>query len=179
MRVSLLAAVDIDGCIGKSGNHKLQWRQAEDMKRFKELTTGQVVIMGYNTFASLDFKPLPNRVNIVISKNHVEELRSNDEILCVSSLENAISLAKDMYLCKEAFIIGGALVYNEAIAKRLIQRIYLTVVKTKCGGDAFVQIPDFAKTPYSDWVTVKSEKVEADEKNEYPMIFFIHEKGKF
>ncbi len=175
MRVSLLAAVDLDGCIGKSGNHKLQWRQAEDMKRFKELTTGQVVIMGYNTFASLGFKPLPNRINIVISRKHIEELRTNKEILCTSSLESAISLAKDMYLCNEAFIIGGALVYNEAIAKRLVKRIYLTVVMTQCGGDAFIHVPDFAKTPYNDWVTVKSEKVKADEKNEFPMIFFVHE----
>ena len=178
MIVSLLVAVDLDGCIGKSGNHKLPWRQSEDMKRFKELTSGQVVIMGYNTFASLGFKPLPNRVNIVISRNHIGELRENSEICACTSLESAISLAKDMYLCDKAFIIGGALVYNEAIAKRLVKRIYLTVVMTKCDGDAFIQVPDFGKSPYNNWVTVKSEKVKADEKNEYPMIFFVHEERK-
>ena len=178
MRVSLLAAVDLDGCIGKSGNHKLQWRQAEDMKRFKELTTDQVVIMGYNTFASLNFKPLPNRVNIVISRAHIDELRENKEILCASSLEKAISLAKDMYICNEAFIIGGALVYNEAIEKGLVSRFYLTVVKTQCQGNAMVKIPDFAKTPYNNWRVAESRSVPADEKNEFPMIFFVYEERK-
>ena len=178
MRVSLLVALDLDGCIGKKGNHRLQWRQAEDMKRFRALTTGQVVIMGYNTFASLDFKPLPNRVNIVISRAHIDELRENPEILCASSLEKAISLAKDMYLCKEAFIIGGALVYNEAIEKRLASRYYLTIVKTQCGGDAIVKIPDFAKPPYNNWEAVQSDAVDADEKNEFPMIFFVYEERK-
>ena len=164
------------------------------MKRFKELTTGQVVIMGYNTFASLNFKPLPNRVNIVISRAHIDELRENKEILCVSSLEKAISLAKDiyicneiakaislakdMYICNEAFIIGGALVYNEAIEKGLVSRFYLTVVKTQCQGNAMVKIPDFAKTPYNNWRVAESRSVPADEKNEFPMIFFVYEERK-
>lgn len=177
--LNLIVATDLNGCIGKSGNFALPWKQSEDLKRFKRLTSGNVVIMGYNTFASLGFKPLPNRINIVISKSRAAELRalSNaDEFSVVSSLENAISHANDFYLCEKVFLIGGALVYNEAIEKQLVDKMYITVVKTQIDGDAFIKIPDFSSSQFNDWVTSRSEKFPIDEKNEFETIYFVHER---
>ena len=64
IKVAHIVATDINGCIGKAG--KMPWHLPADLKRFKELTKGGVVIMGRKTFDSLGLMPLPNRMNVII-----------------------------------------------------------------------------------------------------------------
>ena len=100
-----IVAVDRNGAIGKDGN--LPWHYSADMKFFKETTTGNAVVMGHNTWLSLK-KPLPNRLNIVLSRR--SEVEPQDSVLLLrevqSVLKTAGSLEGDLY------VIGGEQVYQ-------------------------------------------------------------------
>ena len=106
MTISIIAAVAKNRAIGYK--NKLLYNIDDDMKRFKAITTGHTVIMGRKTFESLPFGTLPGRRNIVItnSKEYI------DGCECMNSINKAI------YECqneKEVFIIGGGMIYDEAI----------------------------------------------------------------
>lgn len=131
-RLALIAAVAENGCIGI--NNQLPWYLPEDLKYFRRLTTGSVVIMGRKTYESIG-KPLPNRTNIVISRKagyHPEGIK------VVSSLEDALDLAaqvSEINGIDDVFVIGGAQIY--ALALPLANRLYLTEVQKTVEGDAF------------------------------------------
>ena len=167
--VSLIVSADVNGCIGKSGPEPLVWKQKADMMRFKKLTTGNVVIMGFNTFVSLG-RPLPNRINIVDSKRHKDELLARNDVIVVESLEEAITLAITAFPDKKPFLIGGGMLYNEAIEKDFVKEFFLTVVKTSIQGDAIVKFHKFSDS--SKWEYCNEESVLADDSNEFKSIFF-------
>jgi dihydrofolate reductase len=126
--ITIVVAYDEDLGIGKDG--QIPWQIPEDMRHFKELTTGHTVIMGRKTWDSLPpkFKPLPNRVNIVLSWSGC------DAPLVADSLEKAIEMApKD----KEIFIIGGGQVYSEAYASGLVDRVLASEIKGKYEADTW------------------------------------------
>lgn len=131
-RLAIIAAVAENGCIGI--NNQLPWYLPEDLKYFRRLTTGGVVIMGRKTYESIG-KPLPNRTNIVISRKagyHPEGIK------VVSSLEEALDLAaqvSEINGIDDVFVIGGAQIY--ALALPLANRLYLTEVQKTVEGDAF------------------------------------------
>lgn len=131
-RLAIIAAVAENGCIGI--NNQLPWYLPEDLKYFRRLTTGGVVIMGRKTYESIG-KPLPNRTNIVISRKagyHPEGIK------VVSSLEDALDLAaqvSEINGIDDVFVIGGAQIY--ALALPLANRLYLTEVQKTVEGDAF------------------------------------------
>jgi dihydrofolate reductase len=103
MEINLIWAQNFDGGIGENG--ELPWHISEDLKNFKKITLNSIIIMGRKTWDSLPFKPLPNRRNIVLSKNkikNVEVYHNIDECLDVLKKE-AIS---------KVFIIGGASIYK-------------------------------------------------------------------
>lgn len=108
MKLSLIAAVSNNQCIGKQNT--LPWMLPPDMRYFKETTSGHVVIMGRKTFESIGSKPLPNRVNIIISKTIVAILpNQTQKVHVVTSVEQALWLA-DMLTAatgQEIFVIGG------------------------------------------------------------------------
>lgn len=104
--ITHIVAHDLNRAIG--GNNQLLWHIPEDLKRFKELTTGNTVIMGGKTFQSIG-KSLPNRQNLVVSRKYL-------------SINDAISLARN-----DIFIIGGGEIYEQTID--LADRIELTLVK--------------------------------------------------
>ncbi len=137
--ISLIAAHDLDRVIGK--NNDLPWHIAEDLKQFKDITTGHPVIMGRNTFRSIYDrlgKPLLERQNIVIS-SHVLKI---ENVETVNSLNEAIERADDS---DEVFIIGGSRVYNDALAEDLVDRMYITLVNAHIpGGDAYFPFYDDA-----------------------------------
>lgn len=111
----------------------LPWHIPEDMKRFRLLTTGQVIIMGKNTYNSLPdgFRPLPNRRNIVISREGIQGLESFSSIeICLESLHTE--------WIQEVYIIGGATIYNQFFEKWLIDQVELTLVDGVHDGDIFV-----------------------------------------
>src|SRR3989344_9590639 len=125
-RISLIVAIDSRGGIGKDNTIPLHI--SEDLKRFKKLTTGHPVIMGRKTFESiLEYigKPLPNRVNIVVTQNPDFK---KEGIVISNSLEDAINKAKKSEN-REIFIIGGAHVFREVLEKGIVNRIYLTKVE--------------------------------------------------
>lgn len=119
MIVSLVAATDLKGGIGK--NNALPWNFPEDLKRFRELTEGHAIIMGRKTYLSIG-KPLPNRLNIVLSRNSIS---TDPNLKMARNLEEALKLA-EQHGKEEVFIIGGGTVYEQAITKA--NRIYLTKV---------------------------------------------------
>lgn len=132
-RLALIAAVAENGCIG-IGN-KLPWYLPEDLRYFKRITSGKPVVMGRSTFESLG-RPLPNRTNIVISRN--ERFRVPEGVRVAHSLEQALAIADAVAAIdgsEEVMIIGGAQIY--ALALPLVQRMYLTEVGRTVAGDAF------------------------------------------
>ncbi len=119
----MIAAIARNRVIGKNG--KLPWHIPEDLARFKQLTTGHTVIMGRKTFDSLD-KPFPNRVNIVITSNVINGVKS------YPSLEFALQALNNE---KEVFVIGGGRVYTDAL--RLADELRLTLLDRDVDGDTY------------------------------------------
>jgi dihydrofolate reductase len=125
-----IVAVDRNGAIGKGG--KLPWHYSADMKFFKETTTGNACVMGYKTWRTLK-KPLPNRLNIVLSRQ--SEIEPQDSVVVLRDVASVLSLAKD--LNRDLFVIGGAQVYLSFlphIEKWIVTEVPLTIE----GADAFV-----------------------------------------
>lgn len=125
--MTLIAAVGNRGEIGRDGD--LVWRIPADLRHFKELTLGQAVIMGRKTWESLPHRPLPGRLNIVLTRNGEYEC---DGALKASDLDEAVRLAAG----RIPFVIGGESVYRQALP--LAQRIELTRIHATDGkADAF------------------------------------------
>ncbi len=125
-----IVAVDRNGAIGKDG--KLPWHYPADMKFFKETTTGNACVMGYNTWLTLK-KPLPNRLNIVLSRK--AELEQQDSVVVCRDVESVLSMAKDIN--GDLFVMGGAQVYKSFLPytqKWLVTEVPLAVE----GADTFV-----------------------------------------
>ena len=135
MSISMIAAVGRNLELGKGNN--LIWHFKEDMKFFKETTTGSSVIMGRKTFESLP-KALPNRKNIVITNNRDYVA---DGGYVVNSIEKALELAGD-----NAFIIGGGNIYSQFLP--LAEKLYLTEIEDECA-DADTYFPQFDKNDYT------------------------------
>jgi dihydrofolate reductase len=161
MKISIVVAASLDNAIGR--NNDLLWKLPADMRFFKNLTWGMPVIMGRKTFESMKSKPLPGRVNIVITSqsNLMEE---NDQLRVAESLITAINIAASTD-CLEAFIIGGGEIYRQSMS--IADRIYLTRVET--------HFPN-ADTHFSDIDTqafglTDSFTHHADEKHNFPFRF--------
>lgn len=131
MKVIIVVAVDRNGCIGKDGS--IPWpRIKEDMRHFRVVTGNNPVIMGRKTWDSipLGFRPLPNRPNIVISRN--QELALEGAVK-VGSLEEAFAKCGGY---QEVCVIGGAEIY--ALAMKHADIIWLTrIFVNVLNGDAF------------------------------------------
>ncbi|MDI9878091.1 dihydrofolate reductase [Flectobacillus longus] len=162
MKLSIIVATAEKGVIGK--DNQLIWHLPEDLKMFKRLTTGHVIIMGRKTFESIG-KPLPNRTSIIISRNtdyHVEGC------ITVGSLGEAVAKAKEIGN-EEAFIIGGAQIY--ALALDMADTVYLTQVHHEFEGDAF-----FPELDTNIWAETERKSFSPDEKHAYAFDFVTLEK---
>lgn len=129
---TIIAAVAHDGAIGRNGD--LAFHISADLKRFKALTTGHTVVMGRRTFESLPKGALPNRRNIVVTRNATYG---------APGIETAASLdeALDMAAGDEIFIIGGGEIYRQGIG--LADRLELTEIDADCqGADTFFPTVD-------------------------------------
>ena len=148
MRVSAILAATLQGGIGCKG--ALPWKPGtlpEDMVRFKALTTGKAVLMGRVTWDSLPakFRPLPDRVNIVISSTMPAGVDESTGVVTVGSVEEGLRAAENASV-DEAFLIGGRSLYTRAFAG-LASRIYLTSVAKSFDADTFVPLPDVTASP--------------------------------
>ncbi len=162
--ISVICALAEDRGIGRK--QELLWRLPNDMRRFKTLTEGHIVVMGRKTFESLPKGALPNRKNIVLSS--MPEAMGATCISC-TSMEEAIQLSESD---KEIFIIGGAGAYQEALG--LADKMYLTFVHATFP-DADVYFPE---VNYDEWEEVKREDHPADEKHAYAYTFVDFVKKK-
>ncbi len=132
LELCIIAAIDEERGIGK--DNRLMWQIPEDMKRFRELTLGQVVIMGRKTFDSLParFKPLPKRHNIILTRDLTWIY---PEVTIAHTLAQAIKLAYSSVQAERIAVVGGGQVYQEALS--LVDRLYLTLVEGRFGADTF------------------------------------------
>jgi dihydrofolate reductase len=130
MRKIIIVAYDEERAIGKDG--EIPWHYSEDMKRFKDKTTGHSVIMGRKTYFSLpeDFRPLPERKNIVLSRSDPELPESVEK---ANSLDEAYKIAEEN--SDKAFIAGGESVYRQALDDA--DKMIITKVPGTHDGDTF------------------------------------------
>lgn len=159
--ISLIAAVANNNAIGHQQD--LLCYMPADLKHFKELTSGHTIVMGRRTFESLPKGALPNRTNIVLTRN--KEL-SFPGTQIVSSMAQAIDATTD----DAVFLIGGASVYREGLA--FANRMYLTFIHhTFAEADTF-----FPQWDPEQWQEVGREDFKADEKNPYDYSFVTFER---
>lgn len=162
MCLSVIVAIDQKNAIGK--DNRLLWHLPADLQHFKRITSGHTIIMGRKTYDSIG-KPLPNRRNIIISRNKNLTIAGCD---VVGSLDDALSLCREE---KEVFIIGGAEIYRQALP--LASKLYLTCVEMEADADTF-----FPAIDPDEWQIVSEEKHAADEKNKYSYHFKVLEKSR-
>lgn len=110
MKIKLIAAIDLHFGLGKNG--KLLFKIPEDLRLFKQFTIGNVVLMGRKTFDSIGWKPLPDRINIVISSKKDFE---NDEVTTFDNMETSVEYSKRNFPDKDLYIIGGGQIYKQGI----------------------------------------------------------------
>ncbi len=154
--ISIIAALAENRAIGYKG--QLLCHISEDLRRFKQLTQNNVVIMGRKTYDSLPFKPLKNRINIVITSKDIEL----DGCIVVHSTNEALERAVEYD--KEIFIIGGAKIYKQFMDKA--DKLYLTHIEEKYEADTF--FPPIGK----EWKVVN---IQHGEGNNYIFADYIRE----
>ena len=159
--MKLIVAVDKNWAIGYKGD--LLIRISADLKRFKELTTGNAVIMGYNTLLSLPGgKPLKNRMNIVLYPTDIEI----EGATVVHGIDEAVDLAAEIK-DKDVFVIGGASVYNQLLP--YCDTAYITKIDREFEADVF--IPDLDKL--DEWyIADESETYQNDDGTEYKYVTY-------
>ncbi len=158
--IKIIVAISKNRVIG--GNNQLLWKLSSDLKRFKELTTDNPIVMGRKTYESIG-KPLPNRRNIIITRNNDYQVEGCET---VSSLEEALLLTGN-----NCFIIGGGEIYRQSI--NIADKIYLTLVHKDFEGDT--NFPELGK----EWAKISRKDFKSDEKNECDYSFIEYERYEF
>ena len=159
--VTIIAAIAKNNALGK--NNDLIWHLPADLKRFKRVTSGHYILMGRNTFESIG-KPLPNRTSVIITRN---DDYFKDGCFIANSIEKAIELVGE----NDAFIIGGAQIYKQALEKNVVDQLDITMVHKEFEADVF-----FPKIDLTIWEEVSRENFKADEKNKYDYSFISYQK---
>lgn len=164
MTISLIAALTKNRVIGKDND--LPWSLPDDMKYFMNTTKGHHVIMGRKNYESIPhkFRPLPNRVNIVVTR---QQQYQAPHCHVMHSVEDALALAKQNNEA-EVFVIGGAEIYHQALP--LAHRLYLTEIDAILEGDTY-----FPKFDQQQWRAVSRTPHPADERHAYPFEIVIYE----
>lgn len=160
MKATVIVATSINGVIGIDG--KIPWKCKGDMEHFKKTTNGSTVIMGRTTYESIG-KPLPNRKNVVLTRDTTKYLKEKYEgkhkdVFFKDNLRDAVKTGS---LLGKTFIIGGSQVYELAFALNLVDEVILTTIKKYYEGDAF-----FTLEP--GWSPIQT--VESNE--EYDIVLF-------
>jgi dihydrofolate reductase len=157
-RLTIVVATDMRRGIGI--DNKLPWHLPEDLAHFKRTTSGHAVIMGRKTFDSIG-RPLPNRRNIVVTRNPTWK---HDGVEAVASVDAAIALLGD----EEAFVIGGAQIYAEALPRT--SQLVVTEIGKTFDCDAF-----FPPISPAEWKEVAREQYHS-EKNGFDYSFVTYQR---
>lgn len=163
MQISIIVAMDVNRGIGFRGG--IPWYLSNDLRRFRELTTGHHILFGRKTHESIG-QSLPKRKIIILTRN--PNYFSADVVYITDDLMDAILYARENHE-DEFFIGGGAQIYQESL--ELVDRIYLTYVHTSSKSDVY-----FPQLRLDQWQTVHVEHVSKDEKNDFASTFFILDK---
>jgi len=161
--VSLIWAMSENRIIGV--DNRLPWKLPADMRWFRQHTLGKPIIMGRTTYQSFGSKALPDRPNIILSRD--PDFSANDAEV-VTSIEAALQACEPH---PEAMVIGGANTYRQFLP--LAQRLYMTLVHTQIDGDA--HFPDF---DLSEWECVEQIDHQRDEKHLYDYSFFRYQRRR-
>lgn len=160
--LSIIVAKAKNNIIGK--DNKLLWKLPADLQRFKELTTGHIIIMGRKTFESLG-RVLPNRKHIVFTQN--PDFKVNDENVQV--VHSMLEIQEYIESEEECFVIGGAMIYN--LLMPYVNKMYITQIDKDFEGDAF-----FPRIDETNWKEIEREKGIKDENNNLDYEFITYEK---
>ena len=163
MIISMIAAIAQDFAIGKDND--LVWSIKDDMRLFRQKTTGHAVLMGRKTFESFG-RPLKNRTNLVVTRNtdwNAEGAHVFNEI------QAAIDYARELGE-GELFIIGGGTIYKALLPQA--DRLYISHINTRVP-DAEAFFPEFHQ---ENWQVIESEKFEQNERNEFAFEFKLYER---
>ena len=161
MKVSCIVAFDEQHVIGYEG--KMPWHLPADLKYFKSVTLGKPIIMGRTTYEHLPKKPLPGRLNVVLSRSTQFDAPG---CLVFASLPEALRALQDE---TEVMIIGGAQVYAAALP--FVDRLYITHIRHAFKGDTLFPVWDMEQ-----WREISLENHPADALNPYPYSFQILER---
>jgi len=160
--ISLIVAAAQNNVIGK--NNTMPWHLPDDLKHFRTLTDGHVIIMGRKCFESIG-KPLPNRRNIIITRDQTYEAPGCE---VSSSYDEAVMFAGKDHP-QEIFVIGGGEIYK--LAMKSANRIYMTRVHADIDGDIY-----FPEIDPALWKETEREEHLADERHPYPFSFETFER---
>lgn len=130
MIISIIVAIGKNGELGK--DNKLLWSLPEDLKLFKNLTSGHHLIVGRKTYESIG-KPLPNRMTVVISSGKFE---NKENLVFVPDLESALKYCQNA-LESEVFVIGGGTIYSKVLEQNLADKLYISRVNYAGEADTF------------------------------------------
>ncbi|MFZ9027731.1 MAG: dihydrofolate reductase [Crocinitomicaceae bacterium] len=142
MKVSLIVAVDAEGGIGRDND--LMWHLPEDMKFFKEKTSGQIVVMGRKNYESIPerFRPLPKRENVVLTRNEAFQA----EGCKVFHSLNECLIAYENEEERTVFVIGGGEIYRLALEENVVDEMFITHINKAYGADTF--FPQFDESKW-------------------------------
>lgn len=168
--INLIAAIDLNNGLGYK--NELLCHLSNDLKHFKNLTSGHFVCMGRLTYDSIG-NPLPNRTNIILTRN--KDYKAPLGTFVYHSIEDVISEYNNLNNNEsELFIIGGGDIFKQAMS--YADRIYLTIIQNKFSHvDSYFPLIDL-----SEWQVVQGQTVhnKADSNNEYDHVFVTYEKRK-
>jgi dihydrofolate reductase len=156
MAIVGIAAIARNFAIGVNG--KLPWHYSADLKFFKQTTVNNAVVMGFNTWKSIG-KPLPKRLNIVLSRSH--SIENQPEVLLLRGVEEALALSK--FLNCDMFVIGGAATYAN-FANRIDKWIVTEIPETIENADTFMP------KDFTDGFELKESKIL---ENDLTVKFFV------
>lgn len=163
MTISIIAAIAKNNVIGYK--NKIPWNLPADMQWFKNCTLNKTIIMGRLTWDSLVKKPLPNRLNIILSKKNKKYNSKIKEILWLSSIKEIIKISEQ----KEIMVIGGSNIYNQLI--KYSHRMYLTHINIQPYGDSY--FPYYKK---KEWDVIFRKLHKPNKNNLYNYYFEILQK---
>jgi dihydrofolate reductase len=160
--LSIIVAMTNNNIIGL--NNKMPWHIPADLKYFKQITENNTVIMGSKTFLSIG-KPLPNRLNIVLTKDPHKFPETNNTIF-TNQIDNLIStLPQD----KKTFIIGGSEIFK--IFLPIVNNLYITKINYTCHGDRF-----FPEIKEDEWEIFSHIEMPKNNETPYDLSFLIYKR---
>ncbi len=168
MYLALVVARARNGVIGRDGD--LPWRLRSDLQRFKAITLGKPCIMGRSTWESLPLKPLPGRLNLVLTRDlsYEEAGKANGAVVC-SNLADAVDIARETAEddgVEEICVIGGTALFEATLPRA--RRLYITEVEAEPEGDAW--FPAFDESLFAETM---NERHDAGDKDDHAFTFRV------